>query len=50
MYFHRITVVGTHFNSLQVGNEVTLVLAEEEGVEGLLASTVKPVGKHHIVE
>jgi hypothetical protein len=26
------------------------VVAEEEGVQGLQASTVKPVGKHHIVD
>ena len=50
VYFHRNSVVGANFDTLEVGSEVTLVVAEEEGVEGLQASTVKPVGKHHIVE
>ena len=50
VYFHRNSVVGANFDTLEVGNEVTLVVAEEEGVEGLQASTVKPVGKHLIVE
>jgi ribosomal subunit interface protein len=50
VYFHRNSVVGVNFDALEVGNDVTLVVAENEGVEGLQASTVKLVGKHHIVE
>ncbi|MBK5199638.1 MAG: HPF/RaiA family ribosome-associated protein [Methyloceanibacter sp.] len=50
VYFNRNSVVGANFDALEVGNEVSLVVAEDEGVEGLQASTVKPVGKHHIVE
>jgi len=50
VYFHQNSLVGANFDTLKVGNEVTLVVAEEEGVEGLQASTVKPVGKHHIVD
>jgi ribosomal subunit interface protein len=50
VYFHRNSVVGVNFDTLEVGNEVSLVVAEEEGENGLQASTVKPVGKHHIVE
>lgn len=50
VYFHRNSVVGANFDALEVGNEVSLVVAEDEGVEGLQASTVKPIGKHHIVE
>ncbi len=50
VYFHRNSVVGADFYKLEVGDEVSLVLAEEEGEKGLQASTVKPIGKHHIVE
>jgi ribosomal subunit interface protein len=50
VYFHRNSVVGDDFNALKVGSEVSLVVAENEGAEGPQASTVRPVGKHHIVE
>ncbi len=50
VYFHRNSVVGADFDALEVGNEVSLVVAEEEGEKGLQASTVKPIGKHHVVE
>jgi hypothetical protein len=43
-------VVGADFYKLEVGNEVSLVVAEKEGEKGLQASTVKPIGKHHILE
>lgn len=50
IYFHKNSVVGDGFYKLEIGNEVRLVIAEEEGVEGLQASTVTPIGKHHLVE
>lgn len=50
IYFHRNAVVGADFYKLKVGDEVSFVLAEEEGEKGLQASTVKPSGKHHIIE
>jgi ribosomal subunit interface protein len=50
VYFHRNSVVGATYDTLEVGNEVSLVMAEKEGVEGAQASTVRPIGKHHIVE
>jgi ribosomal subunit interface protein len=50
VYFHRSSVVGADFYKLEVGNEVSLVVAEKEGEKGLQASTVKPIGKHHILE
>jgi ribosomal subunit interface protein len=50
IYFHRNSVVGVNFDTLEVGNEVSLVVADKEGEKGLQASTVKAVGKHHIVE
>jgi ribosomal subunit interface protein len=49
VYFHRNSVVNGGFEKLEVGSEVRLVLAPD-GVEGAQASTVTPVGKHHIVE
>lgn len=50
VYFHGNSVVGGAFDKLEVGSEVRLVIAEAEGVEGPQASTVTPIGKHHIVE
>lgn len=49
IYFHKNSVVGD-FDKLEVGSEVRIVIAENEGVEGAQASTVTPIGKHHIVE
>ena len=45
VYFHRNSVVGGGYDSLRVGDEVRLAVAE--GEKGLQASTVHPVGKHH---
>jgi ribosomal subunit interface protein len=50
IYFHRNSVAGDNFDALEVGSEVSLAVVEKEGVEGPQASTVKPVGKRHIVE
>lgn len=47
IYFHRNSVLDTDFNSLEVGAEVRF--DEEMGERGPQASTVHPVGKHHIV-
>ena len=38
------------FDKLDVGHEVRLEIAEGESAEGPQASTVRPIGKHHIVE
>jgi ribosomal subunit interface protein len=48
IYFHRNSVVNGGFDQLEVGSEVRFVIAEGEGVEGSQASTVQPVGKHHL--
>ena len=48
IYFHRNSVIGS-FDDLSVGSEVRIVISETEGDKGLQASTVIPVGKHHIV-
>lgn len=47
IYFHRNSVVETDFENLEIGSEVRFV--EEMGELGPQASTVHPVGKHHIV-
>ncbi len=49
VYFHKNSVVEGQFDDLEAGAEVRLVIAEGEGVEGPQASTVKPIGKHHLV-
>ena len=50
VYFHKNSVTDDAFDTLEVGSEVRLVIAGTEGVEGPQASTVIPIGKHHIVE
>jgi ribosome-associated translation inhibitor RaiA/cold shock CspA family protein len=49
VYFHRNAVVDGSYDDLNVGDEVRFVLAPEPGDEGPQASTVHPVGKHHVV-
>jgi len=49
VYFHRNSVVEQGFGALEVGSEVRLTVAEGESGKGPQASTVHPVGKHHIV-
>ena len=48
IYFHRHSVLGEDFNTLKIGYEVRF--NEEPGNEGPQASTVKLIGKHHILE
>ena len=47
IYFHQNSVLNDAFSQLEVGDEVRF--AEEQGDDGPQASTVQPVGKHHIV-
>ncbi|HLH12598.1 MAG TPA: HPF/RaiA family ribosome-associated protein [Methylovirgula sp.] len=47
VYFHRNSVLDGAFDRLNVGSEVRFV--EEIGAKGPQASTVRPVGKHHLV-
>ena len=49
IYFHRNSVVEGEFPALDVGSEVRLEIAYGESEKGPQATTVKPVGKHHIV-
>ncbi len=48
IYFHRNSVVGEGFEGLEDGASVRFDLYEGEGVEGPQASTVRPIGKHHL--
>ena len=50
VYFHRNSVVNDGFANLDVGDEVRLVIAEGESAKGPQASTVTPIGKHHLTE
>jgi ribosomal subunit interface protein len=50
VYFHRNSVVDGSFDGLDVGDEVRFVVADAaESAHGEQASTVKPVGKHHLI-
>lgn len=50
VYFHKNAVTGGGFDKLEVGAEVRVAIAEKESRHGPQATTVVPVGKHHIVE
>ncbi|HEX9769638.1 MAG TPA: HPF/RaiA family ribosome-associated protein [Kiloniellales bacterium] len=50
IYFHRNSVANDGFANLEVGDEVRLVIAEGESDKGPQASTVTPIGKHHLTE
>jgi ribosomal subunit interface protein len=50
VYFHRNSVVDGSFDDLDVGHEVRLVVAYGESEHGAQASTVRPIGKHHLIE
>ncbi len=47
LYFHRNSLIGEDLDKLQVGTPVYYV--EDLGDEGPQASSVHPVGKHHIL-
>ena len=48
IYFHRNSVVNGGFEELAVGDEVRFVAQHSESAEGPQASTVVPLGKHHL--
>lgn len=50
IYFHRNSVTNDGFDGLQVGSEVRVVSVDGESADGPQATTVTPIGKHHIVE
>jgi ribosomal subunit interface protein len=47
LYFHRNSLAGADLDQLQVGTPVYYV--EDMGEEGPQASSVHPIGKHHIL-
>lgn len=47
IYFHRNSVLNADFDKLGVGDEVRF--DEESGEQGPQASTVRVIGKHHLV-
>jgi ribosome-associated translation inhibitor RaiA/cold shock CspA family protein len=48
IYFHRNSVVNGGFEKLTVGDEVRFVAQRSESAEGPQASSVVPIGKHHL--
>ena len=48
IYFHRNSVAGGAFDKLAIGAEVRFVAQHSESAEGPQASTVVPLGKHHL--
>ncbi len=48
IYFHRNSVTDGSFDALEIGAEVRFVAREAESAEGPQASTVTPLGKHHL--
>ena len=48
IYMHRDSVVGAKFEDLSVGDAVRYVEHPGEGEKGPQASTVVPIGKHHL--
>lgn len=49
IYFNEASVVNGGFKRLERGSEVRFVLAPDDGPQGPQASTVKPIGKHHLI-
>lgn len=50
VYFHKNAVVNGSFDKLEVGDEVRLAMIEGESEKGPQATSVMPIGKHHIVD
>jgi cold shock CspA family protein/ribosome-associated translation inhibitor RaiA len=49
VYFHENALLTGKLSDLGVGSEVRFTLAEGEGMKGPQASSVQPVGKHHVL-
>lgn len=48
IYFHENSVVEGSLDELEPGTAVRYVLSQDDGVEGLQASAVRPAGKHRL--
>jgi cold shock CspA family protein/ribosome-associated translation inhibitor RaiA len=49
VYFHENSVVGSPFADLTIGDEVRVEMAVGESDKGPQATTVRLIGKHHLV-
>lgn len=49
IYFHKNSVIHGNFDDLEDGDEVRVAIHPREGEKGPQASTVVPIGKHHLV-
>lgn len=49
IYFHRNSVVNDGFAALATGQPVRLAIVHGESAEGPQATTVHPIGKHHLI-
>lgn len=49
VYFHENSVIESRFADLGVGDEVRIEVADRESDKGPQATTVTPVGRHHLV-
>jgi len=49
VYFHRNSVAGQAFDDLDIGGGVRITYVEGESDKGPQATTVVPIGKHHLV-
>lgn len=50
VYFHENSVTDAKFETLEVGTEVRISIAHDESEHGPQATTVMPIGKHHLIE
>ena len=50
IYFHRNAVTEEGFDDLEVGDEVRVTIAQGESDKGPQASSVLPIGKHHLID
>lgn len=50
VYFHRNAVADDGFDALAVGAEVRFAVVEGESARGPQATTVTPIGKHHLAQ
>ena len=48
VYFHKNSVTDGSFDALEIGDDVRFVAREAESAAGPQASTVTPLGKHHL--
>jgi ribosomal subunit interface protein len=50
VYFHRNSLVEGRFEDLVAGSEVRFEVAYDESEHGPQATTVRPIGKHHLID